>query len=199
MTADEARKKLFSMMREDECHAKTLVNHYADQFESLRQKTSLMRKDEFMQELDGRAEVTAEQQARDMLDRMGIDGAQSFSSGELVELANLLNFSQLLTKKNAELGVKVVDGTIAARRISDENEKLRAFAQAIMEAWPDGGIEGGDLQEIAHRHGLLALELRYEPCGEWCNCNDGVDVDGGEWERGVECYRRTALLMGESE
>ena len=143
--------------------------------------------------------MTAEQQARDMLERMGVDGAQSFSSGELVELANLLNFSQLLTKKNVELGVKVVDGTIAARRISAENKKLRAFAQAIMEAWPEGGIEGDDLQEIACRHGMLAPETRFEPCGEWCNCNAGVDVDGGEWERGVECYRRTALLTGESE
>ncbi len=141
--------------------------------------------------------MTAEQQARVMLERMGVDGAQSFSSGELVELANLLNFSQLLTKKNVELGVKVVDGTIAARRISAENKKLRAFAQAIMEAWPEGGIEGDDLQEIACRHGMLAPETRFEPCGEWCNCNAGVDVDGGEWERGVECFRRTELLTGE--
>ena len=104
-------------------------------------------------------EMTAEQQARDLAERMGI----------------------------------------AARRISDENKKLRAFAQAIMKSWPDGGIDGDDLQEIAVKHGMLEPEIRHEPCGEWCNCSAGVDVDGGEWERGVECYRRTALLMGESE
>ena len=63
-----------------------------------------------------------------------------------------------------------------------------------MKAWPDGGIEGDDLQEIAVKHGMLAPETLFEPCGEWCNCNAGVDVDGGEWERGVECFRRTALL-----
>ena len=56
MTKDEARKKLFSMMREDELHAKTLVNYYADQFESLRKQASKSRMDEFMQELDRRAE-----------------------------------------------------------------------------------------------------------------------------------------------
>ena len=33
---------------------------------------------------------TAEQQARDLLERMGIEDAQSFSSGDLVELANLI-------------------------------------------------------------------------------------------------------------
>jgi hypothetical protein len=34
--------------------------------------------------------MTPEQQARDLLERMEIEGAQSFSSGELVELANLI-------------------------------------------------------------------------------------------------------------
>ena len=142
--------------------------------------------------------MTAEQQARDMLERMGVDGAQSFTAGDLVELANLLNFSQALTKKNVELGDKVVEGTIAARRISHENKKLRAFAQAIMESWPEGGIEGDDLQEIACRHGMLAPEIRHEPCGEWCNCNCLGDFDSADWQRGVECYRRTALLTGEA-
>ena len=84
-------------------------------------------------------------------------------------------------------------------RCAQKAKKLRAFAVEVMAAWPEGGIEGDDLQEIAHRHGMLAPEIRHEPCGEWCNCNAGVDVDGGEWERGVECYRRTALLTGESE
>ena len=78
-----------------------------------------------------------------------------------------------------------------------ENKKLRAFAKAIMEAWPEGGIEGDDLQEIATRHGLLAPEIRHEPCGEWCNCNCLGDFDSADWQRGVECYRRTALLMGD--
>lgn len=33
---------------------------------------------------------SAEQQARDLLERMEVEGAQSYSAGELVELANLI-------------------------------------------------------------------------------------------------------------
>jgi hypothetical protein len=33
---------------------------------------------------------TAEQQARDLLERIGVPDAQSYSSGDLVELANLI-------------------------------------------------------------------------------------------------------------
>jgi hypothetical protein len=34
--------------------------------------------------------MTAEQKARDMLERMEVPGAQSFSAGELVEIANTI-------------------------------------------------------------------------------------------------------------
>ena len=34
--------------------------------------------------------MTAEQKARDMLERMGVPDAQEYSAGELVELANLI-------------------------------------------------------------------------------------------------------------
>ena len=91
-----------------------------------------------------------------------------------------------------------VASSLAKSYLADTN-KLRAFAQAIMEAWPDGGIEGDDLQEIACRHGMLAPEIRHEPCGEWCQCNGIGGYGGDDWQRGVECYRRTALLTGEME
>ena len=80
-----------------------------------------------------------------------------------------------------------------------ENKKLRAFAREVMESWPDGGIEGDDLQEIACRHGMLEPEMRFEPCGEWCNCQNLNGLDSDDWKGGVECYRRTALLTGEAE
>lgn len=35
--------------------------------------------------------TTAEQRARDLLERMGVANAQEFSAGELVELANIIN------------------------------------------------------------------------------------------------------------
>lgn len=34
---------------------------------------------------------SAEQQARDLLERLGVPDAQSYSAGELVELANVIN------------------------------------------------------------------------------------------------------------
>jgi hypothetical protein len=34
---------------------------------------------------------TAEQRARDMLERMGVENAQSMSAGDVVELANLIS------------------------------------------------------------------------------------------------------------
>lgn len=34
--------------------------------------------------------MTPEQEARDMLERMGVEGAQDFTAGDLVELANLI-------------------------------------------------------------------------------------------------------------
>jgi len=42
--------------------------------------------------------MTAEQQARDMLERMGVEDAQSFSTGDLVELANLIAERDYLLK-----------------------------------------------------------------------------------------------------
>jgi hypothetical protein len=40
---------------------------------------------------------TAEQQARDLLERCGVEDAQSFTAGDVMELANLIaDFDQLL-------------------------------------------------------------------------------------------------------
>jgi hypothetical protein len=75
-----------------------------------------------------------------------------------------------------------------------ELESLRAFAQAIMEAWPMGDLDGGDLQAAAEKHGLLKPETRYEPCGEGCSCAEYADAH--EFAAGVTCYRKTALLKG---
>ncbi len=40
--------------------------------------------------MNGEGAMTAEQEARDMLDRMGVEDAQAFTAGDLVELANLI-------------------------------------------------------------------------------------------------------------
>lgn len=63
-------------------------------------------------------------------------------------------------------------------------DKLRAFAQDIMRAWPTGGIDGGELQEAALRHGLIApAEPEQDEREEW------------SLEEGDAWYRHTALLM----
>ena len=45
---------------------------------------------------------TAEQQARDMLERMGVPEAQNYTAGDLVELANLIAHAQAVDKWKAK-------------------------------------------------------------------------------------------------
>lgn len=85
----------------------------------------------------------------------------------------------------------------ASERIRADAETiayLRLFALTVMEAWPMGGIDGGELQDIAVTCGLLRPEERSEPCGEQCVCAEYVTP--AEFERGVTCYRKTDLLTG---
>jgi hypothetical protein len=107
----------------------------------------------------------------------------------------LFDFFLLLV--GAFLGV-VAMALASANGRSDEREelaKLRAFAQDILEDWPDVGyLDGFDLQELAHKHGLLVSETRYQRCGEFCSCAEVVEND--EWAEGVTCFRKTALLKG---
>ncbi len=107
--------------------------------------------------------------------------------------------NETMQKLIAMLRKDAYEATTLVAHYVDENKKLRAFARDVMKAWPDGGIEGDDLQEVAVKHGMLAPEIRFEPCGEWCNCNSMNGLDSDDWNGGVECYRRTALLTGEAE
>ena len=81
---------------------------------------------------------------------------------------------------------------------AEELAALRAFAQAVMDCWPDGwGIEGDDLQHIATEHGMLVPEIRNSPCADGCRCAEHVLTK--EWTDGVVCYRKTALLTGSEQ
>ena len=55
-------------------------------------------------------EVTVEQRVRDMLERAGVEGAQSMSSGDLVELANLLAERDKLKRELDEIREDALDG-----------------------------------------------------------------------------------------
>lgn len=76
---------------------------------------------------------------------------------------------------------------------------LRAFAQGVMRSWPMGDVDGGALQDLAIKHGLLKLQepLPTAPCGEHCGCAEFISSD--EWADGIECYRKTPLLTGAQE
>lgn len=110
---------------------------------------------------------------------------------------NLL-FDFFLLMVGAFLGT-VAMALASANGRSEEREeaaRLRAFAQDILEDWPDVGyLDGFDLQQLAHKHGLLVSETRFERCGEHCSCAEMVDQS--EWDEGVTCFRKTALLKGD--
>jgi hypothetical protein len=84
---------------------------------------------------------------------------------------------------------------LEAKKLEAERDLLRAFAQAVMVEWPETyDLDGGDLQDIAVKHGLLKTLEVTEPCGEHCFCAEyhgDFDAPGG-----VTCYRRTPLLTG---
>lgn len=69
---------------------------------------------------------------------------------------------------------------------------LKAFANDMITAAFEGGsFDGGDIQDIAVKHGLLRIEQRTEECGDVCACRS--EGDGFP----AECYRKTALLRGD--
>lgn len=67
-----------------------------------------------------------------------------------------------------------------------QDSALKAFANEMINAAFEGGsFEGGDIQDIAVKHGLMRIERREE---EECACrSEGYGFP-------AECYRRTALL-----
>lgn len=63
--------------------------------------------------------VSAEQQARDLLDEMEVEGAQNYSSGELVELANLIAERNHLDREMTRLHKRIRALCESAPTISD--------------------------------------------------------------------------------
>lgn len=76
-------------------------------------------------------------------------------------------------------------------------EKMKAFINELFdEYYPEcGDIDGASLQDMAEKHGILVPEIRYEPCGEFCNCNELVYDE--EWQEGVKCYRLANWLSAQ--
>ena len=79
-------------------------------------------------------------------------------------------------------------------RLTAESAALKLFALDVLKAWPLGDVDGGDLQEMAVKHGLLVPEKRTAVCSEeGCNCAEYYSAE--EWAEGVTCYRRAEWLL----
>jgi len=110
--------------------------------------------------------MTAEQQARDMLKRMGVDGAQNFSAGELVELANSIAAAQWRPIKTAPKDGSLFLCWVSAVRYAetDEGQQYQEDASQVdFCSWRDGpsDLPGhgyfdpccgqiGDSQDVTH-------------------------------------------------
>jgi len=82
---------------------------------------------------------------------------------------------------------------IRCEELEAERDALREFVADMFEAaeWPEGGdIDGGQFQELATKHGILAEEERIAPCEgrESCWCSDY----GGPGP--TTCYRKAQWL-----
>ena len=75
------------------------------------------------------------------------------------------------------------------------NRQLVAFAREVLGGYgcdEIGDIDGGDLQEIAHKHGLLLEFTVTEPCGDTCVCAESGDFP-------ATCYRLHPTLTTECD
>ena len=56
--------------------------------------------------------------------------------------------------------------------LEEQIAALRSFAQDVMRSWPEGDVDGGDLQEYAEKHGLIVPRIMYAPCDDegFCEC-----------------------------
>lgn len=73
-------------------------------------------------------------------------------------------------------------------RIKSETISISAFANEIISAAFEGGsFEGGDIQDMAVKFGLLEIQERAEECGEICACR--------EYGFPAECYRKASILL----
>ena len=84
-----------------------------------------------------------------------------------------------------------------AEKINTETDldNLCNFVRDIMKNWPDGDVEGDDLENLALKYGMIKLKdpQPRAPCCDECTCRENFDLI--EFANGiVKCYERTDLL-----
>jgi hypothetical protein len=69
----------------------------------------------------------------------------------------------------------------------DLRDAMKRFIREVMWITDDwcGNVDGGDLQGLAEKHGLIERQEMKEPCGPQCACRDML----GEDEFPVQCYQ----------
>src|SRR3972149_3970982 len=77
----------------------------------------------------------------------------------------------------------------------NHTQQLIDFANAVMKDWPEGGnLDGGDIQDLAEKYGLLIPKDVTEPCGEDCMCSEFYSLE--EFQAGlVKCFRKAPFLI----
>ena len=108
-----------------------------------------------------------------------------------VELQEDIRLLQNIRSAQAALIQKGVRGEMQALKFAESDlAVLRAFAKKCLKDWPDGGIDGFDLQDYAIEFGLLSGKTVNGPCcEEGCNCAETAEFP-------TTCYFRTPLLTG---
>lgn len=77
-----------------------------------------------------------------------------------------------------------------------DQEKMKSFIRELFDIYyPDcGDIDGGDLQDLAEKHGILVSEIRHIPCNdELCAC--AQVCSDMEFFEGVKCYHLADWLF----
>jgi hypothetical protein len=91
-----------------------------------------------------------------------------------------------------QLDKRLAERRAEQRRKGDRRQEIRAtepalesFADEIIQvAFNGSSIDGGTIQELAERHGLLKRTRMNERCGYRCSCDEH-----GEFPR--DCFRKT--------
>lgn len=105
----------------------------------------------------------------------------------------ILDAMNAIRKPADDIRSTATKGEVAVMRY--ELAALKLFALAMLENWPLGDVDGGELQDEAVKRGLLVPETRTEPCSEeGCNCAEYYSAE--EWGIGITCYRKAPWLKG---
>ena len=118
---------------------------------------------------------------KELLALVGAGSFVAYSWGDVTE-PEPANVTATVQKNVAALCAEV-------EALRKDAERLRLFALDVLDDWPDCAPDGGDLQDMAIKHGLLERTPNIVPCREDCACAEFYD-EGQE----ADCYHRAKFL-----